>query len=100
MSIRKFNAQFKGAVALEAIRERETLAEISTKFEVHVSQVKHWKSLAINGLSGLFKEGNKPEINSNLRLIEELEKKVGQLTMENDFLKKSYTNYQAKRGCK
>jgi transposase len=96
MSGRIFNSEFKRIVALEALRERETMAELSTRFEVHTSQIKGWKSIAINGLSDLFKDTSKEQ----QKMIADLQKKVGELTMENDFLKKSYTSYQNKRGSK
>jgi transposase-like protein len=102
MSGRIFNSEFKRIVALEALRERETMAELSTRFEVHTSQIKGWKSIAINGLSDLFKDTSKVDSHNKeqQKMIADLQKKVGELTMENDFLKKSYTSYQNKRGSK
>ena len=85
---RKFTAAFKAKVALEALKERETLAALSARFQVHANQISLWKQeflanseLIFSGAAGKEKE---EEVN-----LEVLYAKIGQLEMERDFLKKS-----------
>ena len=85
---RKFTAAFKAKVALEALKERETLAALSAKFEVHANQITLWKQefLANSELVFTVTEGKEKEETVNL---EALYAKIGQLEMERYFLKKS-----------
>ena len=85
---RKFSAAFKAKVALEALKERETLAALSARFEVHANQISLWKQefLANSELVFSSTEGKEKEDQVNL---DALYAKIGQLEMERDFLKKS-----------
>ncbi|MEG1567894.1 MAG: transposase [Anaerovoracaceae bacterium] len=83
---RKFSSAFKAQVALEALKERQSLAELSQRFEVSQVVISRWKSEFIKLTQGVFddkhlskNDGPSPEINA-------LRAKVGQLTMERDFL--------------
>jgi transposase-like protein len=80
-------AAFKKKIALEALREDKTLNQLASQYGVHPLQVGKWKRELIDGAEGLFggKKAPKQDENANQG---ELEKKIGQLTMENDFLKK------------
>jgi transposase len=75
-------------VAGEAIREELPLAELSKKYHLHPSVVKRWKAEALSGLSQVFDKGLSAIKTDAQEKIEQLERKVGQLTMENDFFKK------------
>lgn len=99
MQRRKHSASFKAQVALEAIRGDLTVAEISKKHNLHPGQVQAWKTEALSKLSSLFEKGSGPEAGSEEE-VALLERKVGQLTIENDFLKKSWTGYQKRSGGK
>lgn len=99
MQRRKHSASFKAQVALEAIRGDRTVAEISKKHNLHPGQVQAWKTEALSKLSSLFERGSSSESNSEEE-VALLERKVGQLTIENDFLKKSWAGYQKKSGGK
>ncbi len=99
MQRRKHSASFKAQVALEAIRGDMTVAEISKKHNLHPGQVQAWKTEALSKLTSLFEKGSGQESGSEEE-VALLERKVGQLTIENDFLKKSWTSYQRRSGGK
>jgi transposase-like protein len=80
-------AAFKKKVALEALREDKTLSQLASQHGVHPLQVGKWKKELIEGSESLF-EGKRSRKQDESIDREGLEKKVGQLTMENDFLKK------------
>lgn len=87
-SRRKFSSEFKAKVVLEALRERQTIEELSRRYEVHPSQITQWKKEAVSKLSVVF--GSSAEESSTHRedVTEKLYAQIGQLKVENDFLKK------------
>ena len=94
---KKFTAKIKAQVALEAAKNDKTIPEISTKHGVHPTQVKQWKAVLEERAEVVFQKENKVTDSADTR-IAELERKVGQLTMENDFLKKNYFGSLKKNG--
>ena len=80
-------AAFKKKVAIEALREDKTLGELASQFGIHPLQVCKWKKELIDGADSLF-EGKKGKKRNDEPDRDILEKKIGQLTIENDFLKK------------
>ncbi len=86
---RKFKAEFKSRVAIEAIKGRKTAAELSSEFEVHTSQVSNWKKQAMQGIKSIFSNGYEKASESHEKQIDVLYKKIGKLEVENDFLKKT-----------
>ena len=99
MTRRKHSARFKAQVALESIRGDTTVAEIAKRYNVHPGQVKSWKAEALSKLESLFDKGSSGPPKSEEQLAI-LERKVGQLTIENDFLKKSWSGYVKRNGGK
>jgi transposase-like protein len=91
---RTFSAEFKAKVALEALREQSTLAEIAQKYELHQNQISAWKKEALESMSTVFNDKRRKDkdLQHAQHNIDELHKKVGQLTMERDFLKKISEN--------
>ncbi len=83
---RKFSGAFKAKVAIEALKERETLAEISKRFEVHPNMISKWKQEFLDRSSEIFEKKSEAESEVD---PEKLYAKIGQLEIENDFLKKS-----------
>ena len=88
---RKLSAAFKAKVAIEALKERKTVWALAAEFEVHPTQVSAWKREFLEHSASVF-EGDKKKA----QRIEELEtereatlKKIGRLTMDNDWLKKN-----------
>jgi transposase-like protein len=85
---RKFTSAFKAKVALEAIKNQETLAELSKKFDVSPVVISKWKSELLEKLPGIF---DRPGSGSDEAeaATEKLYAQIGQLKVENDFLKKA-----------
>lgn len=80
---------FKLRIGLEALKGEKTLAEISQEYSVHPSQVQKWKSQIEKDGSSLFEDKRKCKKSSVTEpSVSELHEKIGQLTMERDFLSK------------
>ncbi len=77
---------FKTKVVLEALQERETIQEIGKKYEIHPNQISTWKTQFLSNASNVFEKGISK--NDDEKEKADLFKKVGQLQMEVDFLKK------------
>jgi len=85
---RKHTAEFKAKVALEALKGMDTVNQIAAKYEVHPVQVSNWKKELLEGAGSLFERKNAQADKGQEQQIEQLERKVGQLTMEVAFLEK------------
>lgn len=83
---KKISADFKAKVALEALKEQQTLQELAQKYEVHPNQISAWKQEFIKKASSVFTKENKKDTEAveSRKLYEE----IGRLKVENDFLKK------------
>jgi transposase len=84
---RKFSPEFKAKVALEAAKDQLTLAELSKKFEVSPIMISRWKSEFLSNIAAAFH--TRPEPEGEKVDIEKLYAQIGQLKVENDFLKKN-----------
>jgi transposase len=85
---RTHSAEFKSRVALEAVRGVKTAGEIAREYEVHPGQIAQWKKELLAGLPDVFKRGPSRDDKQAEREQERLERKIGQLTMDVDWLKK------------
>ena len=84
---RKFSSAFKAKVALEALQERETIEFLSKKHDVHPNQILRWKKeLAENSFKVFSSESGRSDKSD--KLTDELYKQIGQLKVDNDWLKK------------
>ena len=86
MTRRRFRAEFKSRVALEALRGDKTVQEIAAQHKVHPNQVSTWKRQAVDGLSAVFSNGADHERQDREAEIRNLHAKIGELTVERDFL--------------
>lgn len=85
-SRRKFSAEFKAQVAIEAIQEKHTLAEIAAKYELHPNQITEWKRQFLENAPRVFTEKHpQKEREANEQKLYE---QIGRLKVENEFLKK------------
>lgn len=85
---RKHSPTFKATVALDLMREYETLAQVCTKYNIHPTQARRWKDQAMTGLTATFTDRPAPDANDQRHYIDELYKKIGQLNIQLDWLKK------------
>ena len=86
---KRYSAEFKAKVAMEALRGELTISQLASKHGVHQTMIGDWKRQAMEGLVSVF--SGKAEAKEGLR-EEELEKlhaKIGQLVVERDFLAKA-----------
>jgi len=81
----RHSAEFKAKVALAALSEAKTLAEISSEFKVHSTQITRWKQELIENSADLFGKGKKKAVNHEAE-VAELHRLIGKLKVENDFL--------------
>lgn len=83
---KKHSPTFKAKVALEALKEEETTAEIASRFDVHPAQVRTWKRALLEGASGIFSNGQDQQKKTEEALVAQLYQQIGQLKVERDFL--------------
>lgn len=84
---RKFTAEFKTKVVLEALKERHTIEALAKSYELHPNQITTWKKEFLSKASAVF-ETKEPSTKSGEPDTEKLYAQIGQLKVENDFLKK------------
>ena len=86
---RRHDPEFKARVALEAIRGIKTTQEIAKEFEIHPGQVTEWKKQMLEGAAGVFGPGQGKKSEEEFdKEREKLHSKIGQLSVEVDFLRK------------
>lgn len=86
---RNFSISFKTKVVLEALKERHTLAELATHFDIHPTQITTWKKQFLDNASQAFdSEAATEELHQAHKELDELYKQVGRMKMENEWLKK------------
>jgi len=80
---RNHSAAFKAKVAVEALKEGQTIVELAERYQVHPNQITKWKKQLLERAEEVFSGNGKTEAGAD---VKELHAKIGQLAMENDFL--------------
>jgi transposase-like protein len=86
---KRHSAAFKAKVALEAVKQTRTVAELAKVFQVHPVQISQWKKQLLDGAESLFGDGRRREQAEGQALQAELYERIGRLNMEVEWLKKS-----------
>ncbi|GAB2208935.1 hypothetical protein ROS1_57530 [Roseibium sp. ROS1] len=86
---RNHSPAFKAKVALAAIKGEQTLVELSQQFDVHANQIKQWKDQLLEGATGVFGDESKAVPAGPTVDVKTLHAKIGELTLENDFLSRA-----------
>lgn len=82
---RKHSPQFKAKVALAAIKNEETTAQLAKRFDVHPTMISAWKKALLDNAGDIFDKNQKSRKTTDAK-IDELHRHIGQLKVENDFL--------------
>jgi transposase-like protein len=85
---KRHGAEVKAQVAMAAMRERETTAQIAVRYGVHPTQVSSWKKQAKESMAEVFSSEHPRQEQDHRELVDELYKQIGQLTIQLDWLKK------------
>jgi len=88
---KKFSDDFKAKVALEALKEQKTMAELSSEFSVHPSQISAWRNQLKEQMSMVFGKTESKNLKEKDELIDELYKNIGKLQVEVDWFKKKFS---------
>src|ERR1017187_1486280 len=88
---RNHTAIFKAKVALAAIKGEKTLSELAEQFDVHANQITQWKGQLLEGAVGVFGGDVKAETAATAIDLKSLHAKIGQLTLEKNFLEGALT---------
>lgn len=94
---RAHSPEFKAKVALAAVQGDMTMAELVKRFDVHANQITEWKKQLLSNAPDIFGKGAKAAEESS-ETVQQLHAKIGQLTMENDFLERGLERIHGPRG--
>lgn len=82
---KKYTPEFKAKVALAALKNEETTAELAQRFGIHPTMIAEWKRSLVEGASEIFDKKQKSKKKDDAK-VDELHRQIGQLKVENDFL--------------
>ena len=87
---KRYSAEFKAKVALEVLKGESTVHELASRFGIHPNMVTQWKRQAVSGLVEVFTGKSERREAFSETQVKELHAKIGQLTVERDFLSKAF----------
>ena len=85
---KRYDSRFKAEVAIEAIKNQRTVAQIASEYGVHPNQVSQWKKQVLDQLPELFTNQRSKSTTDSDQLVDELYRQIGQLKVELDWLQK------------
>ena len=94
---RNHSSSFKAKVALAALKGDKTLGELAEQFDVHPNQITNWKRQLLQSADQVF-GGSQKQAEDSAHKIKELHAKIGQLTMERDFLERGLERIHGPKG--
>jgi transposase len=97
---KKYSNEYKAQVALSAIKEECTVSELSSQYGVHPTQINKWKRLVLSGMKNIFVDNANKQQYQHDNHVKDLHAKIGQLTIEKDFLADASSRLTALRGNK
>lgn len=95
---RNHSPAFKAKVALEAVKGEKTIAELAQQFDVHPNQITAWKKELLQGAGEVFGADTAAEGAKEREKIHELHAKIGELTVERDFLANALGRFPGANG--
>lgn len=87
-SRRKFTAEFKSKVCIEALKEQQTIEALAKKYDLHPTQINHWKKEFLNNSAAVFEKETGADTADKDQLIQALYAQIGEQKVAIDFLKK------------
>ena len=95
---RNHSSAFKAKVAVAAVKGDRTLAELAEQFDVHPNQIQDWRKRLLDNAATVFGKGQQREVTDER--VKDLHAKIGQLTMERDFLEQGLERIHGPNGKK
>jgi len=87
------DSAFKAKVALEALKDDRTMAELASEYGVHPNQIRQWRQKLVDELPGVFSDRRHKKDKETEEVTSELYRQIGQLKVELDWLKKNPSSY-------
>ena len=87
---KRYSAEFKAKVAVDALKEQKTLSELANQYQIHSVQISNWKKQLLDGSALIFKNSTNNNQKKQQNLEANLYQEIGRLKIELDWLKKNY----------